>query len=335
MMTSSGPAQILSLENLSIGYPGGPPLVTGINLSVYAGEMIAMIGRNGTGKSTLIRSVVGLIPGLEGNCYLEGTRVRTIDLSTRARKVSFVSSQVNQLPSISVRELVALGRMPHTGWRGRLTKGDWDLVEKAIENVRLTALSDRTLDQISDGERQRAMIARAFVQDTPLMVLDEPTAFLDLPNKYELIQLLTGFTKEGRAILYSTHDLESAMMFADRLWVLHEGAILEGAPEDLGIEGVFDAMFRQSGISFDVEARRFRQRGEPRGSMRLSGGDALLVAWTRNALERIGFRIDPEAERELKVGTSGTDSLWALSGKEGSRTFNNIDSLARFLTQDN
>jgi len=326
---------LLSLENLSIGYAGGEPLVSGINLRVNAGEMIALIGRNGAGKSTLIRSVIGIIPSLEGNCYLKGERVRSIDLRTRARMVSFVASQVSRLPSVSVRELVALGRIPHTGWSGRLGEEDREMVERAIRAVRLQGLTDRTLDQLSDGERQRTMIARAFVQDTPFMVLDEPTAFLDLPNKFELIQLLTDFRAGGKAILYSTHDLESALMFADRLWVIHQGGVLDGVPEDLGLTGVFDDLFGSSGIVFDVEARRFRQMRQDRGSLQLAGKSPLGLAWTRIALERLGIQVDNDAERKLTVENSGPEYRWTLTWKEGSATFGNIETLARFLIQEN
>ena len=157
--------------------------------------------------------------------------------------VSFVSSQVSQLPSLTVGELVALGRMPYTGWMGRLNQEDRNLVEQALEEVQMTTFEDRKLDCLSDGERQRAMIARAFVQDTPLMVLDEPTAFLDIPNTYDLIRLLSSFRDRGKSIVYSTHDLETAMQCADKLWVIHEGKILEGAPEDLGLSGLFNECF--------------------------------------------------------------------------------------------
>jgi iron complex transport system ATP-binding protein len=278
--------------------------------------------------------VAGIIPSLSGECYLEGEKVRSIELRTRARKISFVASQVAQTPPITVRELVALGRMPHTGWRGRLGRKDREMVEQAIGAVRMEGLSDRTLDHLSDGERQRAMIARAFVQDTPLIVLDEPTAFLDLPNRYELIQLLTQFREAGKAILYSTHDLESAMMFSDRMWVIHRGSMEEGVPEDLGIKGVFDTLFASTGITFDVGQRRFRPAGRLRGTLQLAGDDPVAVAWTRNALERIGYQLNEDAKKKLKVDFSGAEPAWILTHEEGSVRFKNIETLARFLIQE-
>jgi iron complex transport system ATP-binding protein len=179
------------------------------------------------------------------------------------------------------------------------------------------------------------MIARALVQDTPLMVLDEPTAFLDLPNRYELIQLLTGFRQAGKAILYSTHDLESAMMFSDKLWVIHQGKILEGVPEDLGIEGVYDSLFESTGISFDEEIGKFKPESQVRGSIQLAGEDPGLLAWTRIALERLGYQLDENAALSLNVTVLKGRNSWTLTWQEGSAAFENIESLARFLIQEN
>ena len=335
MRTPDQEARLLILENLSIGYERRFPLVEGISQEVRAGEMVALIGRNGTGKSTLIRTAAGIIPALRGQCTLEGEPVRSMDLRKRARKVSFVASQVSQLPPVTVRELVSLGRMPHTGWRGTLGQLDREMVQEAIRMVRLEELIDRTLDHLSDGERQRAMIARAFVQDTPLMLLDEPTAFLDLPNRYELIQLLTGFREAGKAILYSTHDFDLAMMSADRLWVLHQGNMVEGIPEDLGIRGVYESLFESTTIRFDVEMRKFRPAVTLRGTLQLSCEDQRLLAWTRNAIERIGYQVDNKAEKKLKVTASNGNHTWILTWEDGSIQFENIESLARFLTKEN
>jgi iron complex transport system ATP-binding protein len=214
-------------------------------------------------------------------------------------------------------------------------KADREMVEKAISTVRLEELIDRPLDRLSDGERQRVMIARAFAQDAPLMILDEPTAFLDLPNRYELIQLLTRIRNAGKAVLYSTHDLESAMLFSDKLWVIHERKIREGVPEDLGIGGVFDSLFEATGISFDEEMRKFRPSVEVRGFVQLTGDDSRLIAWTRNALERLGYQLNEGAKLRLKVTASKGNYTWMLTWAEGSAVFENIETLARFLIQEN
>jgi iron complex transport system ATP-binding protein len=327
---------ILTLKSLSIGYVNEKPLISGIDLHMRPGELVALIGRNGSGKSTLIRSVTGILPVLAGECSLGGIPLHEMSPRRRARKVSYVSAGVGQAPPMRVRELASLGRMPYTGWRGKLRKRDIELVDRAIGAVQLQDMADRTLDQLSDGERQRAMIARALVQDAPLMVLDEPTAFLDMAHQYELTRMLTEFREQGKAILYSTHDLESALMVADRLWVITQSGIREGAPEDLGMEGIFDTLFRHSGITFDVDTRRFRRSVRIRGMMRLNGKETLALAWTRNALERLGYEVREEAENEVRVVLSVENKRqWVLIREQGRETFDSIGSMARFLIEEN
>ncbi len=325
---------IISLQNLSIGYEKDRVLLSDINLSVRPGEMVALIGRNGTGKSTLLKSMIGLIPVLNGACYLDGVPFHTFDLGQRARKVSYVSSQLAQLPSINVRELVSMGRMPFTGWMGKLAPGDMQMVERALKEVQMETFVDRKLDQLSDGERQRAMIARALCQDTPLMVLDEPTAFLDIPNKYELIRLLSGFKDGGKSIVYSTHDLETAMHCADKIWVIHEGNILEGAPEDMGISGLYNTLFKAAGINYDEKARRFKYTSAQKGSIQLEGEPGKELLWTRSTLERLGFRVHKSGPLHLLVTVEGADCRWRLTGNGVVNSFENLYSLARFLIQE-
>jgi iron complex transport system ATP-binding protein len=218
---------------------------------------------------------------------------------------------------------------------GRLGEKDHRLVELALEEVGLRHYKERQVDRLSDGERQRALIARAFVQETPVMVLDEPTAFLDIPNKYELIRLLAGFRDAGKTILYSTHDLETALMCADKLWVIHDGRIHEGAPEDLGLTGIFDMLFRESGITFHRSERRFRYHPARKGVIRVTGSHTEASGWTCMALERMGF--DPgegDVLCTVKVKRSGSGFRWEVTRDGTSRFFENLYSLARFLIQD-
>jgi iron complex transport system ATP-binding protein len=324
----------ISLENISVGYHKEQPLFSGVNLTADAGEMIALVGRNGTGKSTLLRSILGLHPLLDGKCFLRGLPLQEYDLRKRARTVSYVSAQLAR-PSITVRELVSLGRMPYTGWMGRLGERDRRMVEQAVREVGMEKHLDRDLDQLSDGERQRAMIARAFVQDTPVMLLDEPTAYLDIPNRYELVRILSAFRDQGKTILYSSHDLETALHCADKFWVIHLGEIHEGSPEDLGLSGLFDSLFRSSGIRFDMESGRFRYRDDPRGAIRLAGGPRQALTWTANALERVGFEVtDREAHLSVEVASSGTGYRWKAERGGREFLFGDLYNLARFLTQE-
>jgi len=332
-MDRSEKDHIISLENLSIGHQPEEALLRGINLSVGPGEMVALIGRNGTGKSTLLKTMIGLLPALGGTCKLEGKSIDDHGLSARARLVSFVSSQLSQLPTLSVEELVALGRLPYTGWMGRLGQTDHAMVHQALQEVRLLSFATRKLNQLSDGERQRAMIARAFVQDTRLMVLDEPTAFLDIPNTYDLIRLLNRFRDGGKSMVYSTHDLETAMQCADKMWVIHEGSIHEGAPEDLGLTGLFDELFSSSGIRYDEHAGRFLFKGANRGTVRLEGSRDRGYSWTVNALERLGYRLEKQGSLHIQMEAAGSGYRWTLRKKDASVSFSSIYKLAQCLIQ--
>lgn len=325
---------IISLDSFAIGHHREQALLSQLNLSVSRGEMVALIGRNGTGKSTLLKSMIGLLTPLDGLCLLDGRPLDEYSLPQRARKVSFVSSHLAHLPALSVGELLALGRMPYTGWMGRLTREDREMIQRALDEVQLSTFGDRKMDCLSDGERQRAMIARAFVQDTPLMILDEPTAFLDIPNTYDLVQLLSGFRDRGRSIVYSTHDLETAMQCADKMWVIHEGGIFEGAPEDLGLSGLFNELFAASGITYDEQAQSFLFAGRQRGLIRLEGEEVRTLAWTRNALKRLGFGFDHGSDQRVIVQFSGDEPAWVLQKDGQSSTHISLYSLARNLIQE-
>jgi iron complex transport system ATP-binding protein len=322
---------ILSLESFAIGHQKDNVLLSQLNLTVNRGEMVALIGRNGTGKSTLLKSMIGLLTPMEGACLLDKLPLEDYTLPERARKISFVSSHLAQLPSLSVGELLALGRMPYTGWMGRLSGEDRVMIRKALDEVQISSLENRKLDCLSDGERQRAMIARAFVQDTPLMILDEPTAFLDVPNTFELIRILSKFRDDGRSIVYSTHDLETAMQCADKMWVIHDGGILEGAPEDLGLSGLFNELFSASGIGYDEQSGRFLFKSLQRGQISLEGEAGKPMIWTRNALERLGFSLENGAEMKIRIESFRDGYSWILQQEGVSTPFNSLYTLARFL----
>jgi iron complex transport system ATP-binding protein len=326
---------MITLEGVSIGYRPLPPLLEGIDLAARKGEMIALVGRNGSGKSTLLRSILGLIPLLEGECRLDGIPLEHYDYGQRARTLSYVASQSPVLPDMRVRELVSLGRIPHTPWTGRMGKEDRDRLEQVIGEVGLSDFQDRRLEQLSDGERQRVMIARALVQDTPAVLLDEPGAYLDIPNKFELLRLLSGFRDRGKTILYSTHDLETALMSADRFWVILDGRIHEGAPEDLGIDGLFERLFTATGISFDPDSGRYRYTGITRGRVSIRGEKGRGLVWTRHALERLGFEtLGAEAERTVKVEAAGKGFRWILEQGGSQESHESLYNLARSLTRE-
>ena len=250
------PEVLLRLENLGIGYRQGRRLRmlnSGINCNVFRGELVSLMGRNGSGKSTLLRTLAGLQQKLYGRIMLDGKFIEEYGKKELARKMGFVSTDVIRVEGLRVKDLVAMGRFPYTGWFGSLSARDREKVEEAIEMCSLELLRNRDLDELSDGERQRAMIARTLAQDTDLLVLDEPTAFLDLVHRHEITLLLGELARDhGKTIVFSSHDLQLSLKTADRIWLIHGGGILEGAPEDMVLDGrLEEGLLEEENIRLD------------------------------------------------------------------------------------
>lgn len=244
---------MLKLENLSVGYsaPRGVVLA-GLDVGVPAGSFVCVLGRNGAGKSTLMRSLAGLQPALGGGALLESEDIAGMRPHTRARRVAVVLTERTASPGLTVDDIVSLGRQPFTDWRGKLSDEDRALVSQALDAASAAAFTGRLFDDLSDGERQRVMIARAIAQSSRLMVLDEITAFLDLPGRVEVMALLRGHARRtGAVILLSSHDLDLSLQLADSVWLLDgRGALLAGTPDAL-IDG------GHIGRAFDTNAVRF------------------------------------------------------------------------------
>ncbi|MCE1199134.1 MAG: ABC transporter ATP-binding protein [Marinilabiliales bacterium] len=292
----------VACRGLSIGFRGhhNPKVIAGaMDLEACQGELVALIGGNGIGKSTLLKTLAGFLPRLEGEIRIGQQQLDHYSASDKARWISFVSTESTVVANLKVRELVSLGRYPYTGWFGRLDEADHQMVEWAIEMVGLKGFGERFVNQLSDGERQRAMIGRALAQDTPLMILDEPTAFLDIAGRLDVVSLLHQLADEkGKCILFSTHDLQIALSTADRIWMMSPQGILEGIPEEVVASGRLERLFaHNSQLNFDPERGEFRVRKKFRGIARLAsavGGNPLV----RTALERSGFEVENDLTPE-------------------------------------
>lgn len=211
----------LNIKDLTIGYKANLPLHCNINYSAKSGEAIALIGSNGTGKSTLLRTIATLIKPLSGELLLDDKRLHSISPAKRARLLSYVSTEPIGSAYTTVRQVVELGRIPYSTWAGRLSQDDIAIVEQALERTDTMSLAHRTIDTLSDGQRQRVYIARALAQSTPLIVLDEPTAFLDPENRQKVIELLSVLANEGnKIVIYSTHEVELAREYSSAIWQL-------------------------------------------------------------------------------------------------------------------
>ena len=304
-------------QDMSIGYLDRttPSVVVKNSLSLRAlkGEMVALIGGNGIGKSTLLRTLAGFQPPLSGELLIHNKPLAEYRAEELAREMSFVSTEVVKVAHLTVREMVGLGRYPYTDWFGQLKDRDQEIIAKAIRDVGLSGYEDRQVSRISDGERQRVMIARALAQNTRIMVLDEPTAFLDISNKYEIVRILHQLVNEqGKCIIFSTHDLHTALSMADRIWLMLEGEVVEGIPEVIAEKGYFDSLFPGNPqLMFDADKRDFSFRKKLIGTVRLSAKGSSERMVTR-ALDRLGFEIvgvAPEGLPTTEISCNEPESL--------------------------
>ena len=243
----------IRLQGLALGYPGRT-LFENVDLSFGRGELTALIGRNGTGKSTLLRTIMGLLRPLRGSILIGQKSVHELPQRMIAAQISFVSTDDVRMGHLKVYDVVGLGRAPYTNWIGRLTDADRAAVEESLRLVGMETFGDKGIDTLSDGERQRVMIARSLAQDTPMILLDEPTAFLDLPNKYEIGLLLRSLAhNHGKTILFSTHDLNITLDLCDRIVMIDRGKFLHGTPDEMIANGSIGHLFDGTSIRFDRE----------------------------------------------------------------------------------
>ncbi len=258
---------MLELTGLTAGYPGARGIVVeAVTLSLLSGSFVCVIGRNGAGKSTLMRTICGLQAALSGAAILADRPVAEMSAQDRARAISVVTTDRVSSPGLLARDVVELGRQPYTGWRGGLSAQDRAMVVDAMRQAGAEQFAPKAFDSLSDGERQRVMIARALAQSSTIMVLDEITAFLDLPGRIEIMALLRRYAESsGKIVLLSSHDLELSLELARDLWIIDDGVLISGAPDQLIADGSIAKAFDSADVVFDGEKRRFLLReSEPR-----------------------------------------------------------------------
>lgn len=327
---------IISTRDLEIGFPARgrsrtPTTVARhIDVSLHRGAVVCLLGPNGSGKSTLIRTLAGLHAPLNGVINLSGKEIKRLSIRAIARKVSTVLTDRLAIGNLSVYELVAFGRSPYTGWFGSLDRKDEEKVAWAIESTGIESFVDRDVLRLSDGERQKVMIARALAQDTSAILLDEPTAHLDLPNRVTIIRLLRRLAHNTRkAVLLSTHELDLALKAADSLWLMdRQGRVVTGTPEDLVLDGTFEAVFAQDRFDFDRATGSFRLHEPSKGPIYVHGA-AVGVFWTRRALERSGYAVSESNSTALQVEVQPTAEgfQWEISHEKGHHTCDSVQGL--------
>lgn len=297
----------ISVQNLSIGYKskGSQKTVAqNLNADIYSQELTCLLGANGVGKSTLLRTLSAFQPKLAGKIHLLGKDVSTYSDKELSTLLGIVLTEKCDIRNMSVMELVGMGRSPYTGFWGKLSPDDQQIVANAIDIVNIRPLAQRMIHTLSDGERQKVMIAKALAQQTPIIILDEPTAFLDFPSKVEIMQLLHQLSRESdKTIFLSTHDLELALQIADKIWLMDKiNGLTTGTPEDLALSGHLSNFFARKGITFDLESGLFRITNNYRHNIRLNG-HGQKYAMVRKALQRNGILADRKVESDILIET--------------------------------
>ena len=313
----------IHIKDLSIGYPGKGEVkvVAGhINAGINSGELTCLLGANGIGKSTLLRTLSAFQPKLSGEIFIQGKEIEQYKDKELSMAISVVLTEKCEVRNMTVTELVGLGRTPYTGFWGTLDEDDKRIVERSISLVKIEKLADRMVHTLSDGERQKVMIAKALAQETPIIFLDEPTAFLDFPSKVEMMQLLHRLSRQtNKTIFLSTHDLELALQIADKIWLMDKmNGVIIGTPEDLSLNGSLSAFFAHKGIIFDIETGLFRVDNEYITKLRLIG-EGQGYAMVRKALQRNGILADKEVESEfcIEVGDLKKEGSFTVYSQKG------------------
>lgn len=331
---------LLETQGLEAGYGSRrnkPVLIAGpLSVAIHAGQMICLLGPNGAGKSTLLRTLSGLQPSLGGSIDLTGDaggqshrpghRLHPAQL---AKKISLVLTDPVRYSNLTVSSLVALGRYPYSGWLGTLNDEDRRMIQWAMQMTGIEAYSNRRIGTLSDGESQKVMLARALAQDTPLMILDEPTAHLDLPSRIQIMQLLHKMARQTqKGILLSTHELDLALQVADEVWLLQAGGRLDkGVPEDLVLNGTFEAVFDKEGILFDRHTGTFHVHA---GNIKKIGlaGKGVAAFWTKRALLRDGFEVMDSVPGGSGIQVEeGNPAVWIWRTSSGEQTFTSLSGL--------
>jgi iron complex transport system ATP-binding protein len=327
----------LTTQNLSVGYNVGRKsekiIQKNLNLSLYRGELVSLLGTNGVGKSTLLRTLAGLQKPIVGSISLDNQVITNYQASHLAHKLSLVLTDRIEIGNFSARNLIALGRYPYTGWLGNLTEEDEKIIDWAMQVTETEAFAERNLYELSDGERQKIMIARALAQTTPLIFLDEPTAHLDVPNRVMIFQLLHKLAQEtDKTILLATHELDLALQISDRVWLMSgKEAVYEDIPENLVLKGVLGQVFQQESLHFEASTGTFQVKIPTFKKINLVSENQILSFWTSRALARQGWQIDASVDWQITVNQVDTKIIWQLQTPTQEQNFGDLVELLNYL----
>ena len=286
------------LDGLTTGYKSKNKdiiITKDINAFLYPGEVTCLLGPNGAGKSTLLKTMTSFISPISGIISIFNKNIENYSSSQISKKIGVVLTEKIDLANMTAFELVKMGRSPYTGFWGHISRKDQDIIDEAFELVGINSLRDRMLQTLSDGERQKVMIAKVLAQETPIIILDEPTAFLDYPSKVEIIQLLRRLARtKNKTIFMSVHDLELALQTADKIWLLDKDkGLTMGTPEDLALNDAISLYFHREGIIFDKNIGFFKIENPLQAKVTLQG-EGIRFDLIKKALSRKGISISNE-----------------------------------------
>ena len=331
--------ETISIKHLSTGYAhkGNRRVVThDVCASLWSGELTCLLGANGAGKSTLLRTLSAFQPPLEGDVRVLGRSLSDYTPGELSTRIGVVLTEKPSLRNMSVEEMVGMGRSPYTGFLGRLRAADRRIVSESIRQVGIEHLCGRMMHNLSDGERQKVMIAKALAQQTPIIFLDEPTAYLDFPSKVEMMQLLHKLAHEThKTIFLSTHDVELALQLSDRLWLMHEQELHIGIPEDLALDGILQKVFCGKDIVFDTEEGVFRVH-HPHHSSLCVVGRGVQYTLLCKALLRNGFLVTNNENATSKIEVQGNSEHGFEVWKDDvcTATFSRIEDVIQVVAND-
>ena len=331
---------ILQGLKLTIGYSRGKKHIyevhKNLDFELMTGELTCLLGPNGVGKSTLLRTIGASQNALGGDIFLDKKPLSTYKEKDIAKSIGLVLTEKTSAGGLTVKELVALGRYPHTGFFGKLGDQDYQIIDDALSAIGCLDKKDRYVAELSDGERQKIMIAKALAQESQIIILDEPTSFLDILSRIEIMHLLRKLARKyNKAILLSTHDLEQALHISDKLWLLSDKrGLICGMPEELIFEQEIDLLFPHQQISFNKLTGSFHFKNRPGKSVWVDG-DPELAYWIKNLAERNGFDIRTEKENaDIQILAKTKNQIELTNqGETHSETLHSFRDLSVFFQQ--
>lgn len=322
---------LLDIKNLDIGYSTkghGKSIQTSLNLSLKAGEIICLIGPNGSGKSTLIKTLGRIIPPVKGEIFIGEKRLSVMNQVELSQTIGLVLTDHFNVMHLKAIDVISMGRYPYTGFWGKLKKKDWQIINEINEKVGIQNLIKRAFNELSDGERQKVMIAKALAQQTPLILLDEPTAYLDFPTKSSLLMMLRNLAKEQQiGIILSTHDIELALKTADQMWIFPEHQkMIDGIPEDLVLDGTINKVFHNKEMVFDLQTGHFERQFQSQKCVQVIG-DSVKSYWLTKALHRNEISSNGPSNVTIEV----TDRFIISKNEQKIAKFESIKEVLNFL----